>query len=256
MNGSRVNPNAVPDCFQDYDVVFFTLHAEDERYKKDRTWIRRFGETAIIQQCDFRHGYYIFLIQLKDGTRIDLSFRSIQEIHDAVKEDSLTKVLLDKDKILKPVPEPDETTYLIKKPSRSEWDMCLNELFWLPVCIVKAVHRNEIPLVQYYYANCFLPEMGKLVSWYVGFSADWKVNAGKENRWIKKHLDEKTYTEYIRLFFYSDTDDIIHNLNKARILIRELSLEICKGSEYEYPGQYDKNTEEFINTFSHIYKTE
>lgn len=76
MNGSRVNINVKPDCFQDYDVVFFILHAENEKYKKDHSWISRFGELVICQQNDFSPGHYIFLMQFKDGTRIELSFKS------------------------------------------------------------------------------------------------------------------------------------------------------------------------------------
>ena len=211
---------------------------------------------VIIQQNDIRPGYYIFLLQYKDGTRIDLSFRSIREVHDAVKEDSLTKVLLDKGNILKNVPKPDEKSYHIKEPSPEKWDKCLNELLWIPICIMKAIKRDEIPLVQFYYANCFLPEIGKLAAWYAGSLKNWEINTGKGNKWIQRYLDKKTYNDYIRLFFYSDNKDIIKNLDTARELIRSLSSEICKKTGYEYPHQYDKNTEEFLKKFNMIYKTE
>ena len=98
LNGSRVNPNAPKDIMQDYDVVFYITDIEDERYKRNRDWIKEFGELVILQQNDFEEGY-IFLMQFKDGVRIDLSFADMKET--GKNEDSLIKGLLDKDDLFK-----------------------------------------------------------------------------------------------------------------------------------------------------------
>jgi aminoglycoside 6-adenylyltransferase len=41
MNGSRVNPNAPRDIFQDYDVVYFVTDVAP--FKNNLEWIKRFG---------------------------------------------------------------------------------------------------------------------------------------------------------------------------------------------------------------------
>lgn len=47
MNGSRTNPNAPKDIFQDYDIIYVVT--ETESFQKDRTWIDRFGERLFMQ---------------------------------------------------------------------------------------------------------------------------------------------------------------------------------------------------------------
>ena len=43
LNGSRTNPNAPKDIFQDYDVVYVVT--EMFPFIKDKDWIKCFGET-------------------------------------------------------------------------------------------------------------------------------------------------------------------------------------------------------------------
>ena len=50
MNGSRVNPNAPRDFFQDYDVVYFVTDVAP--FKNNYDWIKRFGELMIMQLPD------------------------------------------------------------------------------------------------------------------------------------------------------------------------------------------------------------
>ena len=50
MNGSKVNPNAPKDFFQDYDVVYIVT--EKESFLADPGWIKVFGELMILQLPD------------------------------------------------------------------------------------------------------------------------------------------------------------------------------------------------------------
>ncbi len=47
MNGSRVNPNAKQDPFQDYDVVYFVRSVEP--FRRNAEVVRYFGEIMILQ---------------------------------------------------------------------------------------------------------------------------------------------------------------------------------------------------------------
>lgn len=79
MNGSRTNPNAPKDLFQDYDIVYVVR--ETLPFIKDTTWIDRFGERLYMQlpeQTGLLLGYeadlancYGWLMQFTDGNRID-----------------------------------------------------------------------------------------------------------------------------------------------------------------------------------------
>jgi aminoglycoside 6-adenylyltransferase len=47
MNGSRVNPNALRDIFQDFDVVYVVRDVVS--FKHNYEWIKRFSEITIMQ---------------------------------------------------------------------------------------------------------------------------------------------------------------------------------------------------------------
>ena len=50
MNGSRANPNAPADIFQDFDIVYFV--SELDSFKADPHWIDCFGERMMMQLPD------------------------------------------------------------------------------------------------------------------------------------------------------------------------------------------------------------
>lgn len=46
LNGSRANPHASADIFQDYDIGY--LVTDVASFKRDPEWIKRFGELMIM----------------------------------------------------------------------------------------------------------------------------------------------------------------------------------------------------------------
>ena len=47
LNGSRTNPNAPKDCFQDYDVVYVVT--DTKPYYENHDWINHFGTVLYMQ---------------------------------------------------------------------------------------------------------------------------------------------------------------------------------------------------------------
>ena len=119
MNGSRVNPNVKKDCFQDYDIIYVV---EDIRsFTSNHNWIRRFGEIMIVQMPEEMSlvppdgdGKFPYLMQFMDGNRIDLTLIPVELINNFVGQDSLSKLLLDKDNCMKEFPPASDKDYLIK----------------------------------------------------------------------------------------------------------------------------------------------
>lgn len=81
MNGSRTNPNAVKDIFQDYDIVYVV--EETRPFREHKSWIDQFGEKLYMQypedNCFYEHDVescYGWLIQFADGNRLDLAERN------------------------------------------------------------------------------------------------------------------------------------------------------------------------------------
>ncbi len=79
MNGSRTNPNAVKDIFQDYDIVYVV--EETRSFREETKWIDQFGEWLYMQypegnsffQSDVENCYG-WLIQFTDGNRLDYMY--------------------------------------------------------------------------------------------------------------------------------------------------------------------------------------
>ena len=46
LNGSRANPNAATDLFQDFDIVYIVT--EMTSFKSDPTWIDQFGTSGCV----------------------------------------------------------------------------------------------------------------------------------------------------------------------------------------------------------------
>ncbi len=55
LNGSRTNPNAPKDIFQDYDVVYVVNEAKP--FIEDKEWINLFGEILYMQYPDEHPDY-------------------------------------------------------------------------------------------------------------------------------------------------------------------------------------------------------
>src|SRR6188768_3219296 len=74
MNGSRANPNIIPDEYQDFDIVFIVYSLSD--FIKDHGWVDVFGEIIIRQLPDEMsfgekdHDGFTYLMILEDGNRI------------------------------------------------------------------------------------------------------------------------------------------------------------------------------------------
>ena len=180
MNGSKVNPNAPKDFFQDYDVVY--LVTEKESFLADPGWIKVFGELMILQlpdemsdpppECKDNYGY---LMQFTDGNRIDLSLLLVSKIEKIV-EDSLTQTLLDKDNILPKFPPPNDSGYLPKPPTGKAFFDCTNEFWWVSAYVAKGLWWQEIIYAKHMLDLYVREQLVKMLNWYVGTKTGFKKN--------------------------------------------------------------------------------
>ena len=247
LNGSRANPNVEKDIFCDYDVVFSVT--DPDYYLRNQAWIQRFGELVIMQQNDDKIGgrnKYFFLMQFKDGVRIDLSFDPVECITQTIANDSLTKVLLDKDKVIKPLPLPNDSIHNVQKPTETEFNKVMNEVWWIQTYIAKGLWRDELPLVRYMYDVIMQDCIVKLLSWYVGIQHDWKVNVGKCGRWHNKYLSQSLFNEFKATYSGASYEQIWTALSNAGKLIRQVGTEVAHDLGYTYPLQDDINVTDYI----------
>lgn len=246
MNGSRVNPNVKHDIFCDYDIICF-VHDLDQ-YVKDKSWMPTFGELVIMQfnrHDDFPDDQFVFLMQFADGVRIDLSFAKMRMIYPSL-EDSLTVVLLDKDQCLPPVPAPNESSYFTKKPDQAEYDLMVNEFWWVSTYVAKALWRNETETAKYLFEVIVRDCLNRMVTWYIAMQHDWKVNAGKMGKKFGKLLPPELWQELLSTYPGIEEEDIWQTLFRAGVLMRKVSIPVAEDLGYSYHYQEDDRVTAYL----------
>jgi aminoglycoside 6-adenylyltransferase len=251
MNGSRVNTNAPRDIMQDYDVALYVTNVDDMHYKLNREWIEQFGELVILQQNDFDEGY-IFLMQFRDGVRIDLGFNDINQMNRLIREDTLSRVILDKDNLVGEIPSANDSMHHVKRPDKGEFDALVNEAWWIQTYVAKGIWRDELPYVKYMYDVILMDCVRQLLMWKIGLEHDWSINPGKMGKWFKRYLAEETYNEFSSLFPGSDYNEIWDCLFMTGVLIRKIGTELAQDLGYEYPMQDDINVTEFLGRIKRL----
>jgi aminoglycoside 6-adenylyltransferase len=239
MNGSRVNPNAPKDLFQDYDVVYYVT--DPRRYLEDQSWIAYFGELIILQQNDFSdHGLdgFIFLMLFSDGVRIDLSFAPL-ESRASLGEDSLTRVLMDKDSCIPTLLPASDHGYFTQRPTRKIFDETVNEIFWCSNNIAKGIWRDELVYSKFMFDEIVRPCVVRMLEWYAAMLHGWAITTGSYGKWLKKFLPPKIWDLYVSTYAGVEYEANWEALLKTCLLVRKIGMELAQHLGYSYPVEDD-----------------
>jgi len=254
MNGSRVNPNVKHDIFCDYDIICF-VH-DLERFVNDKSWMPTFGELVIMQfnrHDDFPEDQFVFLMQFADGVRIDLSFAKMKMVSPSL-EDSLTVVLMDKDQCLPPISAPDESSYITKKPSQTEYDLMVNEFWWVSTYVAKALWRNEPVTAKYLFEVIVRDCLNKMVTWYIAMQHDWQINVGKMGKKFGKLLPPDLWQELLLTYPGIEEEDVWQALFRAGVLMRKVSIPVAENLGYFYHYDEDEQVTAYLQQVKNLPK--
>lgn len=246
MNGSRVNPNAPKDLFCDYDVVYYVTNPR--HFLEDQGWIRYFGDLIILQQNDEAlHGTerFFFLMLFSDGVRIDLSFAALSNLA-YLQEDTLTAVLLDKDRRISPLPPASDAGYCTTKPSQKEFADAINEVFWCSTYVAKGIWRYELPYAKFMYDAIIRETLLRILAWYAALPYDWAIDTGKFGKWLKKYLPPEIWSAYAKTYAGADYQEIWEALFEICRLTRRIGQELAQALGYTYPLDDDRRTNEYL----------
>jgi aminoglycoside 6-adenylyltransferase len=244
LNGSRVDPDAQRDIFQDFDVTYFVTDLDS--YTKDHTWIERFGEIMILQMPEamedpppMNDGHFAYLMQFADGNRIDLTLFPLAKLHEFERE-SLSSILLDKDGIFEPLPPPSDSDYLPKPPTAKAFSDCCNEFWWVSTYVAKGLWREEIIYAKYILENGIREQLMKMLTWHVGIKTQFTSGPGKFGKHLKRHLEpvhwamlEKTYSGAS----YEKTWEALHTMCD---LYRIIATNVAASFGFDYPHSDDQ----------------
>jgi len=254
VNGSRSNPGAKKDCFQDFDIVY--LVTETASFLADPHWIDVFGERLILQlpdemdkivgkSNDFSRCYG-YLMQFRDGNRIDLSIQTLDLALEEITQDSLTVVLLDKDRILPNLPEPSDRSYWVKKPAEPLYLRCCNEFRWIVLYIAKGLWRGQIPYAMDCLNLYVRPQLTEMLCWYAGIRTDFSCGMGKSGNHLVRYLPNAMWKRYLLTYPSADIEAMWAAVLLMAELFEETARAVGKALGFTY------NTEEARNVLSYL----
>ena len=245
MNGSRANPAAPRDEWQDFDIVYVCQTVLPFVY--DKSWIPFFGEIAVMQEPDatalfddlFRPGdRYAYLMQFADGNRIDLTFMTLAEAEKQYASDSLTVPLLDKDGRLPPLPPPSDKDYHVKKPTMKQYWDCCNEFWWVVPYAVKGLRRGETLYALDHLNLNIRPMLLQMLEWQAGVLTDFSVSTGKCGKYLRRYLPNPVWSRLLATYPKADSEDMRRALLEMCALFDETARTV--GAALGYPYREDE----------------
>ncbi len=243
MNGSRANPNAPADVFQDYDIVYVVTDIAS--FKADQHWIDHFGERIMMQLPDDMENpppmdgdHYAYLTQFADGNRIDLSLFPVARVNE-LGRDSLSVLLLDKDGIIEPFPPPSDRDYLPKPPTAKAFADCCNEFWWVSTYVAKGLWREEITYAKAMLDHYVRIKLMEMLAWQIGIKTEFKINPGKDGKYFKLYLEPEHWDHLMETYSDADYDHTWNTLEQMCQLFRISSRFVSEHFGFEYTHEDD-----------------
>jgi aminoglycoside 6-adenylyltransferase len=238
INGSRVNPNAPADIFQDYDIIYVVT--EVEPYVHNMEWIARFGERIIMQMPEeiddpppSNDGCFVYLMQFADGNRIDLTIYPLEKL-DQLEEDSLSLSLLDKDGILPAFEPPSDRTYLPKPPTAKQFADCCNEFWWVAAYVAKGLWREEITFAKHMLDVYVRDELVKMINWTVAARTQSTQSPGKFLKYARKFLEPHLWDLLMSTYSNAGIEQTWDALENMCELFHILAVEVADHFGFDY----------------------
>jgi aminoglycoside 6-adenylyltransferase len=251
MNGSRTNPNAPRDPFQDFDIVY--LVTDVAPFKDNYDWIKRFGEIMILQVPEemqdpppSNDGGFAYLMQFADGNRIDLGIYPLAKLNQ-LERDSLSLLLLDKDGIVESLAPASESDYLPRPPTTKAFSDCCNEFWWVCPYVAKGLWREEITYAKYMLDQFVREQLMKMLTWHIGLKTQFLRNLGKYGKYFKQYLEPELWDMLLETYSdasYSNTWEALHTMCD---LFRIMALPVAEHFGFAYPHGDDERVRAHLN---------
>ena len=208
LEGSRANPAAPRDLFQDYDVVYIVTQTHP--FIEDRAWIDRFGERLAMQLPEENPllpsepgACYGWLMQLADGVRLDLHVCTADY---ALADLTLYRILLDKDGILPSPAETADACYHVRRPDAAQFEAVCSDFWWCLNNVGKGLWRGELPYALDMLDQVVRPQLKQLLIWRAGADNGFAVSAGKSGKYLRRYLPKAVYEAFLSTYAPAQTD--------------------------------------------------
>lgn len=259
MNGSRANPNAPRDIFQDFDIVYVVTDVN--AFTDDSTWINRFGEIMILQMPEamqdpppINNGTFIYLMQFTDGNRLDLGLVPVA-MSQTLQNESLSVLLLDKDGLFQPFAAPNDRDYLPNPPTAKLFADCCNEFWWVCPYVAKGLWREEITYAKHIHDHEVRAQLMQMLTWYVGMKTQFSRSSGKLGKYLKHYLDPEHWAMLEKTYADASYENTWDALFVTCSLFRLTAEEIATHFGFAYPHDDDRKVSAHLQHVRGLPKT-
>lgn len=229
LSGSRANPKAPKDEFQDYDVVYVVDDLDN--LTSDLSWLDQFGKRIIEQEVALNHRR-LYLILFEDGNRIDLTLCSKEYIKEWVDSEADYTVLKDDKGLFESYP-PSPKRYWTNPASETDFEKSCNEFWWVSAYVVKGICRNQIIYaIDHLYGIC-QQEFLKILAWQVA-SDKGTVNVGKNYKYLFNYLPAEKEKDFSNLLDFSSLDKITQSLFATMQLFHQEAHSLAHKMGFDY----------------------
>ena len=244
MAGSRANPDARRDMFQDFDIAYFVTDVAS--FTDDHTWINRFGELMIVQMPErmgnpppVSDGRFAYLMQFADGNRIDLTLFPVARVNEFRRE-SLSLLLLDKDELFETFPSPNESDFLPRRPDARAFSDCCNEFWWVCTYVAKGLWREEIVYAKYMLDRVVREQLMKMLTWYVGVKTQFLHGPGKCGKHLRQYLEPELWAMLQKTYSDADSENTWDAALVMCDLFRSAAKSVAENFGFDYPRGDDE----------------
>jgi len=229
MSGSRTNPKAPKDEFQDYDVVYVVDDLDN--LTSDLSWLDQFG-TRIIEQHNVLGNRRLYLMLFEDGNRIDLTLCPTEYIQEWVDSEADYTVLKDEKGLFVPY-SPNPQRYWTSPASAIDFEKACNEFWWVSAYVVKGICRKQvIHATDHLYGIC-QQELLKILAWQVA-SDRGVVDIGKNYKYLFNYLPIEKEKEFSALLDFSSLDKITQSLFATMQLFHQEAQSLAQKMGFKY----------------------
>ena len=207
MSGSRTNPKASKDEFQDYDVVYIVDDLDN--LTSNLSWLDQFGKRIIEQEVVLAHRR-LYLMLFEDGNRIDLTLCPKEHIQEWVDSEAGFTVLEDSEHLFEPYSQNLERYWTIPA-TETDFEKSCNEFWWVSAYVVKGICRKQVIYATDHLYSICQQELLKVLSWQVT-SDRGTVDVGKNYKYLFNYLPADKENEFSSILDFSNSNKITQSL--------------------------------------------
>ena len=229
LSGSRTNPRAPKDEFQDYDVVYIVDDLED--LISDLSWLDQYGNRLIEQYNRLGHRR-LYLMLFEDGNRIDLTLCPKEYTQEWVDREANFEVIKD-DKGLFESYQPNSKRYWTAQPTEEEFVASCNEFWWVSAYVVKGICRKQVSYATDHLYGICQQELLKILAWQVARDRG-VVDIGKNYKYLFQYFPTEKEKEFSALLDFSSLDQITQSFLATMEFFHQEAQSLARKMGFKY----------------------